>query len=208
MGTRTSRCGIAAIVALAIGAVAPVAAAPITINFSADAPGAKPNGFSPVGHPGVRFSDSIGANLEVGDFGHQTDGQGLIVRADDASKLAIDFDFEVDYLRIEFGNDDPGFAQPGDIALLQVFEDAVLVGAAQTPLNLDDVLNQFVEFAGGPFNRAEFYFAGPQGNPLGLTEAVDNITYNRVGEIPEPVALALLALGLASLPRRRGGVRA
>lgn len=80
------------------------------IDFEADIPGPVPNGYSPVGHPTVKFTDTVGAELDISSYGSQGLGnQSLAVNDDfDGSKLQIDFTVPVTSLSLWFGNDDPG----------------------------------------------------------------------------------------------------
>ena len=55
------------------------------------------------------FSDTVGAGLQIGDFGAQSDGVALAVFNDfDDSALLMTFTVNVDQLGLDFGNDDPG----------------------------------------------------------------------------------------------------
>lgn len=182
------------------------------VGFEGDVLGGKVNGFASVGNPGVHFSDTSGANLFINDFGAQGDGQSLAVFDDsDRGKLQIDFDFGVNSISLDFGNDDPGWTLATDLAWLQIFNGATLVTTLSVLLNRDDIMNQSISYSGAAFNRAFFYFGnaagdpttGGNGVPTGLIEIVDNINY---ATVPEPGSIALLGLGLAGLSfsRRRG----
>jgi hypothetical protein len=66
----------------------PVSRPPIIIDFELDAPGTKPNGFASVGKPAnITFRDTIGGDLQVGDYGGQSHGKALAVFPDDASPI-------------------------------------------------------------------------------------------------------------------------
>src|SRR5688572_5414476 len=95
-----------------------------TINFDLDTPGAKPNGFTSLDSAIVHFTDSNRANLDVVDLGAgQTIGQSLRVQTDGGdSSLIMDFDVAVCQISLAFGNDDPGFSNAGDRAVLTVFD--------------------------------------------------------------------------------------
>lgn len=184
--------------------------AQILIDFESDAPGPQPNGFSSADAPGVTFTDSQGADLEVIDGGNQTDGQGLAVFGDDPSILLIDLGTFVDSISLDFGNDDPSVATAGDVAHLAVFDGATLVGETSVEMNLDDIMNQTISFSGQPFNRAEFAYADATLTPIGLIEAVDNIVIGEEVEVappapPVPVpadgpwALMLLMIAMAAV---------
>jgi hypothetical protein len=169
-------------------------AVPILIDFEADAPGAKPNGFTPVGVPGVHFTDTVGAGLEVGNFGPQGGNtNALAVFTDfDNSALRIDLDFLADAFSFDYGNDDPGFSQPGDEVFLTLFLNNVQVGQVSQVMNRNDVMDQNLGLAGILFNEAVIkYDVNPE---IGLIELVDNI---RINQVPVPSTLLLLGLGLA-----------
>lgn len=166
------------------------------INFEADALGARSNGFSSVSYAGVHFSDSMGQDLRIGNWGDQGHGRALGVFADDSSQLIINFDFMVNALSLAFGNDDPGWSSRGDRALLTLFNGATQVGQSNVVMNRNDIMDQLVSFSGADFNRATFgYVHG--GTPINLTEIVDDVTFTRSARVPEPSMLALLGIGLA-----------
>ena len=182
-------------------------AAPITIDFEAGPFGSQPNGFSATGFPGVTFSDTLGANLEVGFSGFAECGftNCLAVFGDDTSGLRINFAAPANFLSLDFGNDNPGYVFAGDLGLLTVFLGATQVGQASTLLYIDDIMNQSVSISGVTFDSATFFYTDPSGNPRNLIEAVDNITYDNVAQVPEPASIALTAIGLIGLgvARRR-----
>lgn len=186
------------------------------IDFEADTVGPKPNGWSSVGHPTVQFSDTAGADLGVANWGVQGIGQSLAVDQDsDGSKLQIDFLTPVQALTLWFGNDDPGWAGPTDRAWLEIWNGGVLLATVSSPLNLDDIMNQSIGWAGQCFDRAYFWYGDAQGNPfttgpsgnIGLIEIVDNIEYVPCGHpVPEGgstlVLLGMAGLGMVGLGRR------
>jgi hypothetical protein len=169
------------------------------IDFEAGPYGDQPNGFSATGVPGVTFTDTLGAGLMVQDYGDQSDGYGLAVHWDDTSALRIDFGSAINYLSIDFGNDDPDYASAGDLALLTVFYGGLQVGQTTTVFNRDDLMNQSVVMSGVDFDSATFVYADSALNPINLIEIVDNVTFDQVAAVPEPKGFGLLALGLGFL---------
>jgi hypothetical protein len=193
--------------ALALGGLARAA----IIDFEADAPGFYPNGFSPVGHPTVKFTDTSGADLNIFNDGSQGIGQSLAVNDDfDGSRLQIDFTVPVTSLSLWFGNDDPGWALSSDLAWLEIWSGGLFVTSVSMAMNLDDEMNQSIGYSGGPFDQAFFWYGDASGAPFtgggqlgpGLIEIVDQIEYTAV---PEPAsALATAGLvGLAAVGLRR-----
>ena len=175
--------------------------------------------FTPVGISGVLFSDSVGAQLSVDNFGAQGDGQSLAVQQDDdASELEIDLGFTSDFISLDFGNDDPGNTNPGDIAVLTAFLGAVQVGQETLLLNRDDLMNQTIMFGGATlFDIATFAFTDstfdlttggfPFNTDFGSTEIVDNISINALQvqvqvQVPEPATILLIGLGVLGLNRK------
>jgi hypothetical protein len=149
--------------------------------------------------PLVTFTDSNGADLDVADWGHQSFRQGLAVFGDyDDSELIMDFLVPCNSLSLWFGNDDPGWSNPGDQAVLKLFYGATLVGQTSVVMNRDDIMNQQIGLSGPIFNKATFkYDVNPQ---LGLIEIVDNIEFTPAqAPIPEAGSLALFGVGLCGL---------
>ena len=174
------------------------------IDFESDATGAKPNGWTSADSAIAHFTDSIGAGLDVQNFGNQSNGQGLAVYGDDPSVLIIDFDVLVRDITLWFGNDDPGWAQTGDVALLTLFSGGGQVGQTSVLLNLNDVMDQSISILGVCFDQATFAYADPQFNPINLIEVVDDISFTQCdGDIPEPATLLLIGAGIAGLGIRR-----
>ena len=177
-------------------------AIPIEVNFEADATGAVANGFAPAGIAGLTLFDTVGNDLQIGDFGAQSDGQALAVGLDqDGSALLLLFAEAVDFLSLDFGNDEPSTTNDGDLAWLSLFLGAGnLIAEVSLELNRDDVLNQTILFGeiGGSilFDRAEFAFTNAGGSRfsgggsanVGTTEIIDNIVFNAAGtaEPPDP----------------------
>lgn len=179
------------------------AQAAVVIDFESDATGAKPNGWQSDDSALVSFTDSMGANLDVYDYGNQSHGQALAVNSDDPSYLIMDFAVPVGFLSFEFGNDDPGYSAPGDLAILTAFLDGGQVGQTSVVMNRDDIMNQSISISGLTFDRATFFYDVTGGS--GLIEIVDNIQFEPGGVIPVPGALVLgsLGAGLVGWLRRR-----
>lgn len=187
------------------------------VDFSADATGAVANGFVSSSAGGVSFHDSAGADLFIGDFGAQSFGQALAIPDElDGSGLEMRFAFNADLVSLAFGNDDPLFTNPGDLAVLTVYSDLILIGQTSVALNRDDVMNQTISFGaeGGSlhFNRATFAFTDAFLQPftgggsvvIGSTEVVDNVTVHAmVAAIPEPSSALLLLPGLLLIAAAR-----
>ena len=172
--------------------VAAASAQAAVVDFTGESAGAKPNGYT-VG--GIAFTDTLGADLNVGDFGVQSHGNALAVFGDDRSKLAMSFGAATS-LSMEFGNDDPGFSSPGDRAWLQAYLGATLVGTSFVTMNRDDIMNQTISISGvGTFDNAVFYYGNAAGDAIGLIEVVDNIDLV-AGAVPEPETYALMLAGL------------
>lgn len=167
------------------------------ITFESDPIGSKPNGFTSTDSLIVHFSDSFRSDLILSNFGSQGDGISLATFGDDASELIIDFDVLVDSLSLSFGNDDPGFSHPGDLAFLTLFNGIVQVGQTSVVLNRNDIMDQTISFSGPTFNQARFAYTDPSGVPINLTEIVDNVQFNEasVAAVPEPSSLALFGIG-------------
>jgi hypothetical protein len=101
-------------------------------------------------------------------------------------------------LSFDFGNDDPNFSSPGDLAILDAYSNGSFVGRSYVVLNRDDVMNQSIGFV-GDFNEAFFYYANSNYEPTILWEIVDNINYR----VPEPSLVALSGLGALVVAWRR-----
>lgn len=178
-----------------------------TITFEADSVGFKANGFASAESSDVTFADSIASDLNVGFRSPEATNQRIVVNGDDASKLLMNFLFPINFLSIDFGNDDPGFSSPGDIARLVAFDGVNQVGFTDVVMNRDDLVNQTITFSGVNFNAAQFFYANPAGVPINLIEVADNVTFLAApAAVPEPASLILFgtgALGLIAARRRQ-----
>lgn len=205
-----SRGAILAAVCVAAGTGA--VAQTIFLDFEAESAGVKPNGYSPVGHPDIRFYDTAGAELNVakytlGGIGNRT----LSVGTDrDGSKLRIDFAKPMSAISFYFGNDHPSFASSSDRAWLEIWNGTALVTRLSMAMNLDRAANQVFSYAGSPFTQAYFWYGDSSGSPytrsafgyIGMMEMVDNISYTYV---PEPAGTLVIGggVGLAAVIWRR-----
>jgi len=166
------------------------------INFESDSSGYEPNGWQSVDSSLVSFFDSTGEDLKIGNYDSQGHGQALAVSVDDPSYLIMKFSVSMNSLSLEFGNDDPGFASPGDEAILTAYLDDVFVGESRVVMNRNDIMDQTISISGVVFNQATFFYDTTVA--YGMAEIVDNIQF-----IPEPATMSLLGLGALSLIRRK-----
>jgi hypothetical protein len=188
---------LAGILLLLVAWLAPPASAAV-IMFNGISTGVKPNGFVSPEDTRVSFSDSIGANLDLEDYGVQSHGPALGCFGDDPSTLLMNFTQPMTTLSLEFGNDDPGFTVAGDVAVLRAFLNSTQVAESTVVLNRDDIMNQSISVT-GVFNNAVFFYGrGVTPTPINLIEIVDN-----VNAVPEPVALTSLSAACVCLLLRR-----
>ncbi|MDZ4371993.1 MAG: PEPxxWA-CTERM sorting domain-containing protein [Phenylobacterium sp.] len=203
--------------AAALAAFAPAQAVTV-IDFEGDVVGTVTEGFISSGFPELVFYSDLGAGLEIGDFGEQSDGKALAARPDaNGNFIRGEFtDGAHSMLSMTFGNDDPFFTNPGDRAVLTVFLGGALVGQTFVILNRNDTMDQTIGFNFGPFDSFTFAYTNPAGAPftggggvsVGLIEMIDNITFDTLAAvIPEPSAWGMMILGFGGvggiLRRRR-----
>ena len=129
----------------------------------------------------------------------ETVGNGLIALSDDTTGLEMVFSIPQTSLSLDFGNDQAGYANPGDLAVLTLFQGATQVAQFTVAMNCNDLMDQSIAgLFGAGFDRATFFYTNSSLDPIALTECVDNITF-----APTPGAAALLGLGGLALGRRR-----
>jgi Ca2+-binding RTX toxin-like protein len=157
----------------------PISVGAPTITFTRDSEGFKDDGFTSAHNTVTHFSDSMGEDLFVGDFGHQSIGEAIRSGDDDPSRLVMAFDVPMRRIRLAFGNDDDGFSDPGDVGLLTVYRGGSRVGRSSTRMNRNDEMDQTVAVGGVTFRRAEFVYADGT-TPINLEEIVDNIQLSPV----------------------------
>ncbi len=197
--------------AASVGALAQTA----VINFEGETAGVKANGYTAIGHPDVRFTDTVGAGLTIGRFSGRGIGNRTLAVWDDldGSKLQMDFGRPMTALSLSYGNDDVSYASTSDRAWLEIWNGSTLLHRSSLAMNLNRAADQTIAYTapgGVSFTRAYFWYGDSAGSPFtrsafgftGMIEMVDNISYT---VIPEPQsALAVGAvLGLAAWGFRR-----
>lgn len=179
-------------------------AAAQTVDFEGGPTGVIAEGYT-VG--GITFTSALGAGLEIGNYGVQSDGLGLLVRNDtNGNFLKGAIAGGTNYLSFDFGNDDPNFTLPTDLATLRVYSGATLLNTITLGLNRDDVMNQTMVYSGGLFDNFEFAYTNALGNPftgggnanVGLIEVVNNFRLVAPG-VPEPATWLLMILGFGAI---------
>lgn len=173
------------------------------IDFTSESIGYKANGYTV---SGVQLFDTMGSELDVYDYGHQSHGNALAVNSDDQSQLKMIFSNVYSFLSLDFGNDDAGYSNAGDLAMLSLFLDGVNVGSTTVVLNRDDYMNQSISLSGINFNSAIFAYVDATFNPINLIEVVDNISFDGIqSNVPESSSFILMMMGLLGvfLTRRR-----
>jgi hypothetical protein len=159
-----------------------------TIDFDEDT-GTRPNGYAPVdGLGNAHFSDSNGGVVDIFNYGAQSFGNALAVFNDfDDSHVIMNFDTTVRHISMAFGNDDPGFSNPGDQAVLRGFDGpngtGTQVAVASVPMNRNDVMDQTIEITSTTcIKSATFKYAV---NPAqGLIEVIDNVHFELCAAAP------------------------
>lgn len=182
--------------ALAAGCLLSLSAA-AAVNFTSEVTGVKADGYTV---NGISFYNTVTSGyMEVDDYQFQSNGKAIAAN-DDSNGNALKMTFSpTSVISMAFGNDDPFFTNPGDLALLQVFNGATLVGFSSVVLNRDDEMNQSISFNGDSFDSAIFSYVDPSFNPYtgggaGLIEIIDNISL-----VPEPETYVMLLTGLGLL---------
>jgi len=153
----------------------------ITIDFSEDGVGSKPNGFTSADSTQVLFSSTTGSPA-IGDF---AEGDGRSLAAFDSGgnrgSMEIRTSTPTNSIRLAFGNDDPALAPAGSKAVLRLFRSGMLVATQSVVMNLDDEADQQIGQEKGPvFDRAVLTYTDAGEALLPLAEVVDNI---RVGPL-------------------------
>jgi hypothetical protein len=208
----------AAAAAAAFVMTGPAQAALVTLDFESDATGVAAEGFASTDYAGLAFFTDLGAGLELGNFGVQSDGVGLLARNDTNGNFikGVFSDGPHAFLSMDFGNDDANFTIPGQRAVLTVYLGAALVGQTFVVMNRNDIMDQTIGFNFGPFDNFTFAYTDAAGNPftggpgtnVGLIEVIDNITFDVADAVvPEPATWAMMIMGFggvgAILRRRR-----
>jgi hypothetical protein len=187
MGRAITR-SIVCLAPMAVLVAASTASAALFLDFENDTAALNLlNGFTSADSPLIHFSDTVGADLFVLDFGGS---HAMAVLDDDDSGLLMEFDFVASALSLEIGN--ASLANFGDTAELTVLLGGVEVGSVTVVLNGTDAIDQTISYAGGSFDSAflRYNVAG------GLTEVVDNIQISPASpSIPEPGAGFLFGMG-------------
>lgn len=183
------------IIGLAACAAIAVPASGATIDFESETLGAKGNGYT-VG--GIIFYDSLGGDLQVGQWQESNNTKGLAVFGDDTSALRMFFFAPTNSLSLSFGNDEvcvPGNCTFGaDRAYLQVFLGGNEVGSAFTLFNQNNIADQQVGVTGVIFDQARLTYVNSAFQAGNLIEIVDNINFT-TAPVPEPGTWAMMILG-------------
>jgi hypothetical protein len=194
-----------AVAVLGIAAATPASAQ--VLDFESAPAGALAEGTT---FGGITFTSALGSGLEIGNYGVQSDGQGLSVRNDtNGNFLRGALSGSSNYLSFDFGNDDPFFTTLTDIATLRVLSGATLLSTLTMALNRDDIMNQTMVYSGVSYDNFEFAFTDAAGSPFttggstGLIEVVDNFRIAAPrdvdGGVPEPSTWLTLLLGFGAI---------
>ena len=191
---------------IALGALTIAGAAQATtITFDSTPQGPVADGFTPTGEPGISFFGVVPGNLQVLALGESNGSPALVAFTDtNGNYIGGNLSSPTTTLSLDFGNDDPNFTNPGDLAVLVAYNGTTLVGFSTVVLNRDDLLNQTISFTGGAFDSFYFAYTDQFFNPftgggavnVGLIEVIDNVTFNSV---PEASTLAVLGAGMGLL---------
>ena len=146
--------------------------ATIYINFESDPTGSKPDGWTSADSPLVHFYDSMGSDLDVANTEPESHGNEIRVFSDDPGYLQIHIEGVGCGISMSFGNDDPSYSNPGDMAVLTTFRGTTRVAQASVEMNRNDVMDQRIGVTGERFNRATFLY---DVTTVGLIEIVDDI---------------------------------
>ena len=154
--------------------------APWIIGFESDPDGIHPDPFTSKDNPTVHFRDTRGDELEIFDYGEQSNGRGLAVQQEDWSGLEIRFDVPVRHFVFWYGGDHPNFTQAGDRVRVKLWRYRQLVGRGSFLLNRNNLLDQAIEYTGPPdITRAEIVYTR-EGEPFEAIEIVDDIAVAHV----------------------------
>jgi hypothetical protein len=161
------------------------------VTFDLDAPGAYINGFQSVESSNVTFSTENGNVVKVfegtGINAGETDGLGLGGDGKfEPNAITLDFTCPVDFLTLDFGNDDskplpgPDLVPGVDFAVLSGFLGGDPVGMTIVVVNGNNLLDQSITLEGVVFDQAIFEYAKADGNLTNitsLTEVIDNVEF-------------------------------
>ncbi len=191
------------------------------IDFEAGPFGVQADGFNAVGFPMLSFFSDLGTGLELATI-PEGDGNSLLARNDTNGNFikGVFNDGTHSFLSMTFGNDDPAFSNPGDRAVLTVYNGATLVGATFVVFNRNDKMDQTIGFSFGPFDNWTLAYTNPAGSVFtgggavntGLIEVIDNITFDDGVRpvVPEPATWAMMIMGFggvgAIMRRRRSAI--
>lgn len=173
----------------------------ILVDFDSDPLGNVGNGFQSVDSNMISFSDTSGAHLLIGNDPFVTGGSNALASffAGDDGGIRIDFAFTASALSLDFGNDDPGVLQVGDLFQLVAYRGTDEVALLQVVPNANVLVDQTLSFdAGVRFDAVELRFTGAG------TELIDNLL---VTVIPEPSAAALFGIGALVIGSRASAGR-